>query len=219
MPELVFDCTGAHPDRYAVAPAMSFTLRISDTSGAKIEAIALRCQIRIEPARRRYSAAEAERLGDLFGETQRWVETLRPLQFTNVAVMVPRFTGSTELELPVALSYDLEIGATRYFAGLDDGEVPLLMLFSGTIFTMADGRIQAQQVPWSKEAVYRLPVSTWRESIDAHFPNSAWVKMTRQTLDELQQYKSRKALPTWDATIVSLLADAAAPAANGDRQP
>jgi Family of unknown function (DUF6084) len=219
MPELVFDCTGAQADRYAVTPAMSFTLRISDTTGAKIEAIALRCQIRIEPARRRYSAAEAERLNDLFGETQRWAETLRPLQFTNVAVMVPRFTGSTELKLPVPLSYDLEIGATRYFAGLDDGEVPLLMLFSGTIFTMAEGRIQTQQVPWSKEAAYRLPVSTWRESIDAHFPNSAWIKMSRQTLDELQQYKTRKALPTWDATIVSLLADAAAPAANGERQP
>jgi Family of unknown function (DUF6084) len=218
MPELVFDCTGAQADRYAVTPAMSFTLRISDTTGAKVEAIALRCQIRIEPARRRYSAAEAERLNDLFGETQRWAETLRPLQFTNVAVMVPRFTGSTELKLPVPLSYDLEIGATRYFAGLDDGEVPLLMLFSGTIFTMDEGRIQTQQVPWSKEAAYRLPVSTWRESIDAHFPNSAWIKMTRQTLDELQQYKTKKALPTWDATIVSLLADAAAPAANGERQ-
>jgi Family of unknown function (DUF6084) len=218
MPELVFDCTGAHADRYAVTPAMSFTLRISDTSGAKVEAIALRCQIRIEPARRRYSAAEAERLNDLFGETQRWAETLRPMQFTNVAVMVPRFTGSTELELPVPLSYDLEIGATRYFAGLDNGEVPLLMLFSGTVFTMDGGRIQAQQVPWSKEAAYRLPISTWRESIDAHFPNSAWIKMSRQTLDELQQYKTRKALPTWDATIMSLLADAAAPAASAERQ-
>ena len=219
MAELVFDCVGAHADRYAVSPAMSFSLRISDTSGAKVEAIALRCQIRVEPARRRYSAAEAERLNDLFGETQRWAETLRPLQFTNVAVMVPRFTGSTELELPVMLSYDLEIGATRYFAGLDDGEVPLLLLFSGTVFTMDDGRIQAQQVPWSKEAVYRLPISIWREAIDAHFPDSAWIKMSRQTLDELQQYKTRKALPTWDATVLSLLADAAAPAANGERQP
>jgi hypothetical protein len=133
--------------------------------------------------------------------------------------MVPRFTGSTELELPVPLSYDLEIGATRYFAGLDNGEVPLLMLFSGTVFTMDGGRIQAQQVPWSKEAAYRLPISTWRESIDAHFPNSAWIKMSRQTLDELQQYKTREALPTWDATIMSLLANATAPAAGVERQP
>jgi len=209
MTELVFDCTGARPDRYAVTPAMTFLLRISETSGESVEAIALRCQIRIEPARRKYTPAEAERLNDLFGETERWAETLRPVQFTQVAVMVPRFTGSTEIELPVPLSYDLEIGATRYFAGLDSGEVPLLLLFSGTLFTMSGGRIQAGQVPWSKEAAYRLPVSLWREAVDAHFPNSAWIRMSRPVLDELLRYKSRRALPTWDSTIESLLAEAA----------
>ncbi len=218
MAELVFDCLGAHADRYAVAPSMAFTLRISDSSGQRVEAIALRCQIRIEPSRRRYSAAEAERLNDLFGETQRWAETLRPLQFTNVAIMVPRFTGSIELDLPVMLSYDLEIGSTRYFAGLDDGEVPLLLLFSGTVFGMTGGRLQAQQVPWSKEAAYRLPISIWREAVDAHFPNSAWIKMSRQTLDELQRFKTRTALPTWDATIQALLAAAAKPADSAEGQ-
>jgi hypothetical protein len=207
--ELVFDCTGARPDRYAITPAMNFLLRISETSGESVEAIALRCQIRIEPARRKYTPAEAERLGDLFGETERWAETLRPVQFTQVAVMVPRFTGSTEIELPVPLSYDLEIGATRYFAGLDGGEVPLLLLFSGTLFAMSGGRIQAGQVPWSKEAAYRLPVSLWREAVDAHFPNCAWIRMSRPVMDELLRYKSRRALPTWDATIESLLAEAA----------
>src|SRR5215468_1750788 len=186
MTELVFDCTGARPDRYAVTPAMNLMLRISETSGESVEAIALRCQIRIEPARRKYTPAEAERLNDLFGETERWAETLRPVQFTQVAVMVPRFTGSTEIELPVPLSYDLEIGATRYFAGLDGGEVP-----------------------WSKEAAYRLPVSLWREAVDAHFPNSAWIRMSRPVMDELLRYKSRRALPTWDATIESLLAETA----------
>jgi len=209
MTELVFDCTEARPDRYAMTPAMNFLLRISETSGESVEAIALRCQIRIEPARRKYTPAEAERLNDLFGETERWAETLRPVQFTQVAVMVPRFTGSTEIELPVPLSYDLEIGATRYFAGLDGGEVPLLLLFSGTLFTMSGGRIQAGQVPWSKEAAYRLPVSLWREAVDAHFPNCGWIRMSRPVMDELLRYKSRRALPTWDSTIESLLAEAA----------
>ena len=170
-----------------------------------MDAIALRCQIRIEPARRRYSDAEAERLNDLFGDTQRWADTLKPLQFTTVSVMVPGFTGSTEIDLPVMLSYDLEIGSTRYFAGLEDGEIPLLLLFSGTVFTTAEGRLQVQQVPWSKEASYRLPVSVWREAIDVHFPNSAWIRMSLQTLDELQRFKTREALPTWDATLAALL--------------
>jgi hypothetical protein len=208
MAELAFDCTGACVDKYALAPSMSFVLRIAETSGQKVDAIALRCQLRIEPARRRYSDAEAERLNDLFGDTQRWADTLRPLQFATVSIMVPGFTGSTELELPVPLSYDLEIGSARYFAGLDAGEIPLLLLFSGTVFAVAEGRLQVQQVPWSKETSYRLPVSVWREAIDTHFPGSAWIKMTRQTMDELQRFKTRQALPTWDATIAALLARA-----------
>jgi Family of unknown function (DUF6084) len=209
MAELAFECTGARADRYALAPSMSFVLRVAETTGQRVDAIALRCQLRIEPARRRYSDAEAERLNDLFGDTQRWSDTLRPLQFTTVSVMVPGFTGSTELELPVPLSYDLEVGSARYFAGLDAGEIPLLLLFSGTVFAVAEGRLSVQQVPWSKEASYRLPVSVWREAIEAHFPGSAWIKMTRQTLDELQRFKARQALPTWDATIAALLARAA----------
>jgi Family of unknown function (DUF6084) len=209
MAELVFDCTGAQPDKFAVVPSMRFKLRIGETTGERVEAIALRCQIRIEPARRRYSDAEAERLGDLFGETQRWADTLKPMQFTNVSIMVPGFTGSTDVDLPVPLTYDMEIGATRYFAGLDDGEVPLLLLFSGTVFGTAGGRISVTQVPWSKEATYRLPVSVWREAIDAHFPNAAWIKLSMHTFEGLLRFKTAKGLPTWEAAVLALLAEAA----------
>jgi Family of unknown function (DUF6084) len=212
MAELSFDCIGAHADRYAVAPGMSLTLRISETSGQRVDAIALRCQVRIEPARRSYSDEEAERLNDLFGDTQRWADTLKPIQFVTVSTMVPGFTGSIEIELPVSLTYDLEIGFARYFASLEGGVIPLLLLFSGTVFAVEDGRLQVQQVPWSKEAVYRLPANVWREAIEAHFPSSAWIRMSRHTMDELLKFKSRRALPTWDATLSALLAEAADPA-------
>ena len=208
MAELVFDCTGAQADRYAVVPAFSLRLRIGETTGQQVAAIALRCQLRIEPARRRYSAAEAERLHDLFGDPGRWADTLKPLQFTTVPVMVPGFTGSIEIDLPITASYDLEVAAARYFAGLEEGSIPLLLLFSGTVFAAVDGRLQVQQVPWSKEAPFRLPVSVWREAIDAHFPNSAWIRMSRETLDELQRFKTRQALPTWEAALSALLARA-----------
>jgi hypothetical protein len=204
--ELSFDCTGARADRYAAMPSLSLALRISETSGQRVEAIALRCQIRIEPFRRRYTGTEAERLDDLFGEPGRWTDTMKPMQLATVAVMVPGFSGSCETDLPIPFTYDLETGPARYFASLDAGEIPLLLLFSGTMFTVAEGRIQVQQVPWSKEASYRLPVAVWREAIDAHFPNSAWIKMSRQTLEELQRFKSRRALPTWDSTLRALIA-------------
>jgi len=217
MAELSFDCIGAQAERYAVVPSFTLQLRISETTGQRVEAIALRCQIRIEPVRRRYTDAEAERLNDLFGEKQRWSDTLKPLQFALLSVMVPSFTGSTQIDLPVPFSYDLEIAAARYFSALDDGEIPLLMLFSGTIFGTADGRLQVQQVPWSKEATFRLPVSVWRASVDAHFPNSAWIRMSRETLDELIRFKNRKALPTFDTTLAALLAEAREQSASGEQ--
>jgi hypothetical protein len=207
--DLVFDCTGAGTDRFAAYPSMYLNLRVSETTGQRIEAIALRCQIRIEPARRRYTEEEAERLNDLFGDTQRWADTLKPVQFSTVSTMVPGFTGSIDIELPVPLTYDMEIGATRYFAGLEGGEVPLLLLFSGTVFSVADGKMSVTQVPWSKECSYRLPVSIWRAAIDAHFPNAAWIKLSRLTFDELLSYKMAKGLPTWEAAILALLSEAA----------
>ena len=155
MAELVFDWNGARAERFSVVPTLTLSLRISETTGQSVDAIALRCQIRIEPQRRRYSGTEAERLHDLFGDTTRWADTLKPLQFAMVSVMVPGFSGSTEIDLPVPISYDMEIASTRYLASLDDGEVPLLLLFSGTVFAIVDGRLQVQQVPWSKETSCR----------------------------------------------------------------
>jgi hypothetical protein len=208
MAELVFDCIGAQVERYAVVPTFTLSLRISETSGQRVDAIALRSQIRIEPFRRSYSDAEAERLNDLFGEKHRWADTLKPLQFTLISTMVPGFTGSIEVDLPIPFTYDLQIASTRYFSSLDDGEIPLLLLFSGTIFGSAEGRLRVQQVPWSKETTYRLPVQLWRQAVDAHFPDTAWITLSRPTLDELIRFKSRHALPTWDATVAALLAEA-----------
>ncbi|HEY7486190.1 MAG TPA: DUF6084 family protein [Streptosporangiaceae bacterium] len=205
MAELVFDCIGASADRYAAVPAMTLQLRITETSGERVEAIALRCQIRIEPQRRRYSADEAERLHDLFGDTDRWADTLKPLQLTTLSTMVPGFTGSITHELPLPFSYDLEIASAKYFSSLDDGVIPLLMLYSGSVFSAKDGRFAVQQVPWSKESTYPLPVSIWRETVDLHFPNSAWFQVQRETLEALRRYKTRNALPTWDSAINALL--------------
>jgi hypothetical protein len=205
LAELVFDCVGARADRFALTPSLTLELRITETTGQRVDAIALRCQVRVEPHRRRYSAEEARRLHDLFGDTERWSETLKPLQFATVSTMVPGFTGNVTVDLPLPCSYDLEIATTKYFAALRDGVIPMLLLFSGTVFGTSEGRLQVQQVPWSKEAAVPVPVTVWRAAIDLHFPNSAWLRVHRDTLDALQQFKSEHALPTWDSTIAALL--------------
>ena len=208
MADLIFGCTGVTADKYAATPSLTFQLAITERSGVKVHAIALRCQIRIEPHRRRYSAAEAERLHDLFGDPSRWAETVKPIQLASVSVMVPGFTAVTEVDLPVPCTYDLEVSSARYLHGLDDGTIPLILLFSGTVFVATEEGFSVELVPWSAEATYRMPVAVWRELVDAHFPGSAWLRCSRDTLDALSGFKARHALPTWDATLNALLAAA-----------
>ena len=208
MADLIFGCTGATAERYAATPTLTFSLTITERSGVRVHAIALRCQIRIEPHRRRYSPTEAQRLHDLFGDPSRWAETVKPIQLATVTTMVPTFTAVTEVDVQVPVTYDLEVTSARYLYGLDDGTVPLLLLFSGTVFVANGDGFSVELVPWSAEASYRMPASIWRELADVHFPNSAWLRCSRQTLDELSAFKAKHALPTWDSTLEALLAEA-----------
>ncbi|HEX8861795.1 MAG TPA: DUF6084 family protein [Actinomycetes bacterium] len=205
MTELVFDCVDVRAERWAAAPTVRFRLKVSETSGARIHAVALRCQLRIEPQRRRYSDAEAERLLDLFGERSRWGETLKPLQFAELSVMLPGFQGSTEADLPVPCTYDFEVASAKYFDALSDGEVPLLLLFSGTVFTRGRSGVMVERVPWDKEAACRMPVRVWREAMELHFPGTAWIRVRRETFEALHRFKSHRALPTWDDALEALL--------------
>jgi hypothetical protein len=54
-------------------------------------------------------------------------------------------------------------------------------------------------------------VSVWQDVVDLHFPGSAWLRVGRETLDQLSAFKSEHALPTWDATLTALLAQAGRP--------
>ena len=208
MAELTFGCTEAHATRYTATPTLSFTLHITEATGVRVHAIALRCQLRIEPHRRRYSAAEARRLNDLFGDPSRWAETVKPIQLAMVSTMVPGFSSVTETELQVPCTYDLEVASARYLQGLDDGTIPLLLLFSGTVFTAHGDSMRVELIPWSAEASYQMPVSVWQDVVAEHFPGSAWLRCSAETLDTLSAFKAEHALPTWDATLSALLAAA-----------
>jgi hypothetical protein len=210
MVEFGFSCVGARSDPYAAGPTLTVRLRIAETTGERVHAMALRCQLRIEPQKRRYTDAEAVRLDALFGDRSRWAETVRPLQFAEVSTMVPGFTGSVEVDVPVPCTYDLEIAATSYFHALDDGDIPLVLLFSGTAFLRGESGFSVSPVPWHKEAVCRVPVGEWRAMMDRFFPNCGWLRLGRDTLDALGAYKNSHALPTWEHAISSLLAEAGA---------
>jgi hypothetical protein len=206
VPDLEFAVEGAAPVPHSVAPTLGLKLRISDSGQERIDAVQLTCQIRIEAQRRRYQPAEKERLFDLFGEPSRWSQTLRSLLWTHVSVNVPAFTSSTVVELPVPCTYDFNVLAGRYFYALESDDVPLLLLFSGTIFFREDdGGLQVGRVSWSKEARCQLPVATWKSMMEMYYPNSAWLCLRKDVFDRLAAYKSRQGLPTWDQALESLL--------------
>ncbi len=206
MPDLSFRVEGAGVLEYAATPSLFFRLRVANLGEEPVRSVALSAQIRISATARPYGRAEQERLLELFGSPERWGDTLRSLLWTHAAVQIPPFSGSTVVEMPVTCTYDLEVAASKYLNALDGGEVPLEFLFSGTIFYSGeDGRLQTALIPWDKEARYGMPVRIWREMMDHYFPNSAWLRLRRDVFDRLYGYRMREGLPTWEATVESLL--------------
>ncbi len=210
MSPVSFDIIGARPEAYAAVPTLLLRLRISSADGADVHALALRSQIMIEPKRRHYEPQEESRLTELFGDTPRWGDTLHPFLWANVATTVSGFTGVIEVDLPVTCTYDFEIASTKYMHALEDGEIPIVVMFSGTVFGRTTTGLSAVPVSWSEEASYRLPVSVWRETMDLYFPDTAWLRLRRETLDRLQRYKVSQALLSWDETFERLLKEAGA---------
>jgi hypothetical protein len=214
MTSLTFTALDIVAEPYAAAPQLTARLRIEESTGAVIHAIALRCQVRIEPQRRPYSQADEAELLGLFGDRSRWRETLRPFPWMHCAAMVQGFTGTSEVDLPMPCTYDFEVTGSKYLHAVRDGFIPLVLLFSGTIFTRGSSGFGVEQVGWDCEASFQLPVSTWQQVIELNFPGTGWLRLNRDVLHALARYQAAHGLTNWDATIESLLAAApAAPAA------
>ena len=129
--------------------------------------------------------------------------------WTHTSIIVPPFTGETIVQLPVPCTYDFNIAATKYFDALEDGEVPLRLLFSGTVFYAGeDGALQVEQIPWDQDVAFRLYIGEWRRMMEHYYPNSAWLCLHKDAFDRLHQYKRKLSLPTWEAAIESLLSNA-----------
>lgn len=220
MPDLGFTVESAEAVPFAAAPLIVLKLRIENRPADQpIHALLLRCQIQIDAPFRVYQPREEEGLRDLFGARERWGQTLKKVQWMNVSALVPGFTGSAVVNLELPCTYDLNVASAKYFHALEKGEVPLLLLFSGTAYwENAEGNLQVAQIPWSKETSFRLPVRVWKEVMEQYFPNLGFLMLRRDILDRVHRYKVARGLPTFEQALEELLpADQpAAPAARGD---
>ena len=207
MTDLEFSVIDIAAEPYAVVPTLVARIRVEERTGAVVHAVALRAQVRIEAQKRRYDDAEERGLLDLFGPRERWVDTLKPFLWLHTTTMVQGFTGSTEVELVLPCTYDFEVVGAKYLQALRDGDIPLLLLFSGTVFSRGATGFEVAHIPWDKEASYRLPVRVWREMMDRHFPNGGWLRLDRDTIDALSHFKGSRGLISWDETVAALLAE------------
>ena len=213
VPELGFAVEGIEPWEYAAVPTLRVRLRIESLGGQAIRSLALTTQIRIAVTRRPYGPSAQERLVELFGDPSGWGQTLRSLLWTHTTLIVQGFTGSTVVEMPVPCTYDFDVVAAKYLHALEDGDVPLELLFSGTVFYADEGSLlRTALISWDKEAEVRLPVRVWKETMNHYFPESAWLRLRKETFDRLYAYKAGRALPTWEHALDELLQASERPA-------
>ena len=208
MPDLDFEVLGVDPAVRGLVPLLHFQLRITNQPPEEvIQSVILQAQIQIQAPQRSYNEGEKEKLYELFGPPEQWGQTLRGKLWTHSNTTVRTFSGTIETILPVPCSYDLNLAATKFFHGIEEGEVPLLFLFSGTIFYAgADGRLQVQQISWNKECTYRLPAETWKGLMKHHYPNSAFLYLDHEVFERLCAYKRTGGFTSWEQAIDKLLA-------------
>jgi len=210
MPDLTIAVEKVEVVPSAASPTLAFKLRVTNENPSEvIHTVVLRSQIQIEVTRRRYTPHEQERLRDLFGEPERWGQTLKKLLWTNTSTVAPQFTGATTVDLPVPCTFDFSVATTKYFDGLTDGDIPIFLMFSGTVFYAdPDGGLRIAPISWDKETKFRMPLAIWKDMMDRYYPNSAWLCLRRDVFEQLQEYKIRQGIPTWEQALEKLLAQA-----------
>jgi hypothetical protein len=207
MPELDFKITGVEAATRGLVPLIQFKLQVTTSNPAgSLQGLLLNAQIQIQSPQRVYSLSEKERLVDLFGTPERWGQTLRNRLWTHANCTVGAFTGAADTVITVPCTFDLNIAATKYLYALDDGEVPLLFLFSGsTFYVSAEGKLQVERISWDKECTYRMPVKCWKDLMEEHYPNCAWFYLKSDVFDRLYKFRRQNGLATWEQTVESLL--------------
>ena len=208
MSAFAFTVADIFAEPYAVSPQLTARLRVTESTGVVVHAIALRAQVRIEPQRRAYTSDEEAGVRDLFGPRERWYDTLKPFMWMQTSAMVPTFTGVTEVDLAMPCTYDFDVAASKYLHALRAGSLSVVLLFSGTVFTRGELGFSVEQIPWDREARYELPVAVWRELVENHFPGAGWVRLDHELITRIAAHKAEHGFTTWDETVAALLSDA-----------
>ena len=186
MPDLRFSVlsVAAAPD----ASRLEFVLQMENAAAEEtIERVRLNAQLHIQPGRRRYSKQEQAALQSLFGEPERWHVSLHPLFWASTTLDVP-FGSAAKAECSVAFAADSDDAALTYCHALQEGEIPVEFMFSGTIFYTRNGPMQVAFIPWAKETACRIPLSVWKQCSRSADAASDSVPVKERTWAEIVEH-------------------------------
>jgi hypothetical protein len=206
MLELSFAPGAAAAIVHAALPQIELGVQITATPAERaIRTIILNTRVQIECAARSYTRLEQERLCELFGDIALWQASLRSVLWARVTTHVPAFQAQTEVSIVLPCGHDLEVVATKYFYGLEDGTVPLRLSFSGSVFHGDEGWLQVSPIAWSQELGVELPARLWREAMERHYPDRMLLGLPRDVFERLYRYRRQQGLATWERTLCQLL--------------
>jgi hypothetical protein len=205
--QLTFRVTGAAPVPFAASPQVAFSVTVTNPEpSAPVRSALLRCQIQIDARARTYDARESEALRDIFGSGTVWGRAVGRLLWTHATAVVPEFEQETTFDVHAPCTIDLGLAWARYFAAIGAAEVPVLLLFSGTIFHDAgDGALRTAPIPWSAEARCTVSADMWREALQEHYGCLAAIPLRKDLLDRLDRYRQRSGVSSWERAIEKLL--------------
>ena len=152
-----FEVLDARPEPYAAVPTIMLRLRITESTGPPVHAVALRCQIRIEPQRRRYDPDEEDRLVEVFGEPPQWGQSLQPFLWTHVATTVTGFTGRPRSTCRSPAPTTSRSRATKYLPLARRRRDPArAAVLRHRVHPRRRRLRRSQPVAWHEEASFRL---------------------------------------------------------------
>lgn len=208
MLELSWHAGSATVSTSTASPQIALTLGVHTRPDATpVHGLSLHVLVHIESAARAYSPAEAERLRELFGSAAQWPQSVRDLLWTRVSTQLGGFVGEREFTLELPCAADLELVAHKYFFGLQEGQVPLRLSFSGTILHGAP-RLQVTPINCAQSLSLRVPLAVIRDAIARHHGDRMLLGVEREVFEALYRYRREHGLPNWEQVLTNLLARA-----------
>ncbi|GAA2250763.1 DUF6084 family protein [Actinomadura sp. NPDC048955] len=205
-PELGLDLLGIEPEAFAATPTLSLRIGLRRLDGGPVQCVLLTTTVTIAAARRGYDDAERDRLAGVFGPPEMWDRSLRGLTWARVGATVPTFRGAAEATLSLPCGHDMQVAADRYLHALGGGDVPLDLVFNGTVFYPGeDGALRTGQIPWQHEATGDLPLQVWRDLMGRYYGTARWLRLDDDCFGRLSAYRARRAHSSFDDTVDELL--------------